>query len=187
MLPLTDEQWLLVRPLVEAASSRHQPFQLDESPELVEAASEAAPLTAPHPGRPALDRRRILDGILWKLVSRQPWRALPDCFGSHQACYLYYRQWLFSGLLRRVILALLADVQERGGFDMQVAFNSRQVRFETVEDHLQVFVLFSLASSWQFHTAMLYYQFIASRLSHQLPNASDSPDPLECIFDDLHG
>jgi len=77
-------------------------------------------------------------------------------------------------------------VQDRGGFDMQAAFKSHQVRFLPVDDRLQVYVLFSLASSWQFHTAMLFYQLLASRLDQQLPNASDSPDPLECIFDDLH-
>jgi transposase len=186
MLPLTDEQWLLVRPLVEAATSRHQTFQRDETLKLVESASKVTPLTARHPGRPALDPRCILDGILWKLVYRKPWRTLPARFGSHQACYLYYRQWLLSGLLRQVILALLTDVQDRGGFDMQAAFKSHQVRFLPVDDRLQVYVLFSLAPSWQFHTAMLFYQLLASRLDQQLPNASDSPDPLECIFDDLH-
>ncbi len=38
-------------------------------------------------GRPTLDRRNILDGILWILRTGAPWRDLPEAFGTWQTAW----------------------------------------------------------------------------------------------------
>jgi len=163
-MPLTEEQWLLVSDL----------FPVPD-PGLKSGA-----------GRPPLDRRFILDGILWKLANRQPWRNVPACFGSHQACYLYYHQWLLSGLLRSIVITLFHDAQDRGGFDLDAAIKSHKVHIEKVANRFQVYVLPSLASSWQFQVVLLYYQYLAAKCEHELPGSSPSPDPLERIIDRVY-
>ncbi len=47
-------------------------------------------------GRPALDSRRVLDGIFWKVRSDSSWRRLPSRYPSHQSCH----RFLSSGRLR---------------------------------------------------------------------------------------
>jgi hypothetical protein len=60
---------------------------------------------------------------------------------------------------------------------------TRQIRFETLPDRVQVYVVPSLLSSWQLDTAMLYLQYFASRFEHRDLSPARAPDPLERIFD----
>ena len=52
---LTDEQWALVEPHLPVSNART--------------------------GRPASDRRTLLNAIFWILVTGAPWRDLPERFG----------------------------------------------------------------------------------------------------------
>lgn len=40
-------------------------------------------------GRRPVDRRRVVDGILWILNTGAPWRDLPGEFGSHKTVWRY--------------------------------------------------------------------------------------------------
>jgi transposase len=40
------------------------------------------PPQKPQTGRPALDHRRLLNGILWMLRTGAPWRDLPERYGA---------------------------------------------------------------------------------------------------------
>jgi transposase len=78
---LTDEQWLTIEDLFPAPAAT---------------------------GRPPVDRRRVLDGILWILRTGSPWRDLPEEFGSYQTVWRLFDQWNHQGLLDRILDRLRA-------------------------------------------------------------------------------
>ena len=60
------------------------------------------PPPKPHPGRPAVDHRRILNGMLWILRTGAPWRDLPERYGPWRTvasrCYRWQRAGVFQHL-----------------------------------------------------------------------------------------
>lgn len=67
---LTDAQWALVEPLLPEPKS---------GPGL--------------PGCPVVDRRRVIDGILYVNKAGGQWRMLPREFGAWQTVYGYFNRW----------------------------------------------------------------------------------------------
>ena len=57
-------------------------------------------------GRPPVDARAVLAGVLWVLHTDASWRALPSDFGPWPTVYSRYRQWRLSGLWPRLFQAL---------------------------------------------------------------------------------
>jgi len=88
---LTDEQWDAVDPLV--------------------------PRSTAHTGRPPSDRRLMLDGIFWVLVTGAPWRDLPDRFGPWQTVYDHFSKWRRSGVFATLIEALQIKLDKNGLID----------------------------------------------------------------------
>ena len=142
-MDLTNEQWELMVPLL--------------------------PKTRPSGGRgrPPLDQRRILDGILWKLRSGLSWRELPPQYGSHEACFLYYNRWKHSGLLNKITSTLINDVETRGRFDIKTAVKDGVVTFKREGSKFHVYILASYADMWQVSIAMIYYQKIAVKAGNK--------------------
>ena len=70
---LTDEQWLLI--------------------------SDFFPVPSPDPrgGRPRVDARRCLEGILWVLRSGARWKDLPRSFPSYVTCWRRFVEWWRAG------------------------------------------------------------------------------------------
>src|SRR3954471_3013167 len=91
---LTDEQWALVEP--------HLPLS-----------------TAPT-GRPASDRRTLLNGIFWVLSTGAPWRDLPERFGPWQTVYDHFGKWRKSGAFAAVIEALQVKLDKQGYIDWEL-------------------------------------------------------------------
>jgi transposase len=92
---LTDEQWGLVEP--------HLP-----------------PPSAARTGRPARDRRTLLNGIFWILSTGAPWRDLPERFGPWQTVYDHFRRWRKSGVFARIVEALQVKLDEKGYIDWEL-------------------------------------------------------------------
>jgi transposase len=145
------------------------------------------------PGRPSVAPRLILDGILWKLATRSSWQsisfpgraAFPKQGGgkvSHQLCYLYYRRWRDSGLLAKIINALIKDLHLRGKFDPKQAFEKGQVWFEPIGNQYVCFVQGEIAVIWQIKVAMLTYQRLAAIMERN-QGLARVPDPLLEVFD----
>ena len=101
-MDLTDQQWALVQPII---SERHPP----------------SPSISTVGGRPPIDPRPILDGILWKIRNAVPWADLPKCYPSHQTCFRRYRLWQSAGTLNKIFYTLSRDLLQRGGFDLDQA------------------------------------------------------------------
>ena len=88
---LTDEQWEVVDSLVPRSTART--------------------------GRPAKDRRLMLDGMFWILATGAPWRDIPDRFGPWQTVYDHFRKWRKSGIYAALIEALQIKLDKAGLID----------------------------------------------------------------------
>lgn len=78
---LTDAAWEQVRPLL--------------------------PPQKPPTGRPAVDHRLIVEGMLWVARSGSSWRELPERFGPWSTVASRYQRWCQAGLWRRIVQVLL--------------------------------------------------------------------------------
>ena len=61
-------------------------------------------------GRPPLDRRNIVDGLLWILRTGAPWRDLPEEFGKWQTAWRLFDQWNGDGTLDKVLQNLQGEI-----------------------------------------------------------------------------
>jgi transposase len=98
-MDLTDEQWAVVRPLLPKPVKR-----------------------ADGKGRPRVDDRAILDGILWIMRTGAPWHDLPERYPPYQTCHRRFQEWVGKGVFEKVLRALVKDVKERGGLDLKECF-----------------------------------------------------------------
>jgi transposase len=64
-------------------------------------------------GRPSLGRRKLIDGIRWRVRTGAPWRDLPSEYGPWQTVYGLFRRWQRDGtwpvLLTRLQVRADAD------------------------------------------------------------------------------
>ena len=67
----------------------------------------------PKGGRPPVDDRRCLEGILWVLWTGAPWSELPREYGSPTTCWRRLRAWEVSGVLLELWRAFLAQLQDQ--------------------------------------------------------------------------
>ncbi|MFI9636027.1 IS5 family transposase [Nocardia sp. NPDC051929] len=93
---LTDAQWARLEPLLP---------------------------TPKRPGRPSgWTRRRLLDGIRWRIRVGCPWRDVPPQYGSWQAIYALFRRWTRAGVWAAVLrqLQAIADAAAQIGWLVSV-------------------------------------------------------------------
>jgi transposase len=98
-MDLTEEQWKVIRTIL---------------PE--------DPVRADRRGRPWSDRRNVFNGILWILRTGAPWQDLPERYGKYQTVHRRFQNWVRSGVMEKVLLAIAQDLQERGGLDLRECF-----------------------------------------------------------------
>ncbi len=98
-MDLTDEQWAIVQPLIP------QP-----------------PRRADGRGRPRIDDRQILNGILWIMRTGAPWKDMPERYPSYQTCHRRFQEWVKAGVFERILQELARDLKERGGLDLSECF-----------------------------------------------------------------
>ena len=78
---LTDEHWEQLRPLL--------------------------PPQKPQTGRPAIDHRLVVEGMLWVARTGSSWRELPKRFGPWSTVSSRYQRWCKEGLWARILQVLL--------------------------------------------------------------------------------
>lgn len=66
-------------------------------------------------GRPPLDRRWVIDAILYVLWTGCPWRAMPRDFPNWRSVYTVFRRWRLDGTWERVHAALRGPVRKAAG------------------------------------------------------------------------
>ena len=70
-------------------------------------------------GRPAIDNRRTLAGIMFVLKYGVPWQAIPaelGC-GSGSTCWRRFRQWTEAGVWQKIHARLIEAMVERHVID----------------------------------------------------------------------
>lgn len=139
-MDLTDEQWLLIQPLLPP------------------------PRAAGGRGRPALDKRTLINGILWKFRTNKPWRTVPSRYGSHQACYQHYNAYKKSGLIKRILALLLKDLLTRGKFNFAQYLRSGIVSMVVKEDKVDYYILPEFSEDWRVSTSLIFYHKIAQSI-----------------------
>src|SRR6266566_4051272 len=80
------------------------------------------PPQRPRVGRPAVDHRAIINGILWKLRTGAPWRDLPGRYGPWSTVHSRFRRWRLAGLWDRLFAAVQAWADAGGRLDWAVHF-----------------------------------------------------------------
>ncbi|SPK70241.1 conserved hypothetical protein [Cupriavidus taiwanensis] len=89
--------------------------------ELWNALQPLLPTVEPSPkgGRPRVDDRAALNGILFVLQTGIAWEDLPQelGFGSGMTCWRRLRDWQASGVWERLHLALLTRLREHDQID----------------------------------------------------------------------
>jgi transposase len=96
---VSDELWSLIEPLLPAPKPR------------------------PKGGRPPLDHRAALTGILFVLKSGIPWEMLPQEMGCGcgMTCWRRLRDWQAAGVWQRLHAVLLARLRAAGQIDWRRA------------------------------------------------------------------
>ena len=93
---LTDKQWERLKPLL--------------------------PPQKPKTGRPNLDHRQVINGILWILRTGAPWRDLPERYGKWTTVSSRFYRWRKAGIWERVLAQLQAEGDVQDELDWEVHF-----------------------------------------------------------------
>ncbi len=68
-------------------------------------------------GRPPVDRRDVVDGILWILRTGAPWRDLPEEFGKWGTVWDLFDKWNNDGTFDEILHRLRAACVDVGDID----------------------------------------------------------------------
>lgn len=99
---LSDEQWRLLQPLLPANVGTGRP--------------------------PKWCRRRLIDGIRWRVRVGCPWRDIPAGYGPWQSVYGLFRRWQRDGTWRKVLTGLQAHAEADGAITWDVSVDSTIMR-----------------------------------------------------------
>lgn len=70
-------------------------------------------------GRPRLNLRRVVTGILYVLRTGCQWKAMPTEFGSGSAIHAYFQEWVKQGVFRQLWQAALSEYDGLKGIDWE--------------------------------------------------------------------
>ncbi|QIK05827.1 transposase [Streptomyces sp. ID38640] len=79
-------------------------------------------------GRPRVDDRRVINGMIYKIRTGLPWRDLPDRYGPWQTVYTRLRRYALNGVFTQVLQQIQAQADEAGDIDWLVQIHSTIVR-----------------------------------------------------------
>lgn len=70
-------------------------------------------------GRPRLNLRQVVSGILYVLKTGCQWKAMPREYGSGSAIHNYFQEWTENGLFEKLWQRALEEYDELVGLDWQ--------------------------------------------------------------------
>ena len=110
---MTDRSRISAGSRMEPEAGSANPQLSDEQWSLI---SDLFPVPKPDPrgGRPRLNARHCLEGILWVLRSGARWKDLPRSFPSYVTCWRRFAEWSLSGVWDQAWERLLKQLDERG-------------------------------------------------------------------------
>ena len=145
-MDLTDEQWQLVK--------THIP---------------EPPKRADGRGRPRVNDREILNGILWIMRTGAPWKDMPGRYPSYQTCHRRFQEWVRAGVFERILQTLATDLKERGGLDVSECFiDGTFVLAKKGASGWERPSGAKVRSSWQWQTALVFLSPYPSEVLHRM-------------------
>src|SRR5262245_44898833 len=72
------------------------------------------PPQKPKTGRPSVDHRRLLDGIVWRLRTGAPWRDLPTRSGPWRTVASRFYRWQRAGMWSQLCAAVQTQAEAAG-------------------------------------------------------------------------
>ena len=103
-----------------SAGSKMEPEVRSASPQLSDEQwsliSDLFPIPQPDArgGRPRVDSRQCLEGILWVLRSGARWKDLPRSYPSYVTCWRRFAEWSLSGVWDQAWERLIQQLDKRG-------------------------------------------------------------------------
>jgi transposase len=95
---LTEEQWVLVEPVLRPARRED------------------------NRGRPWHETRAVLNGVFWVLGTGAQWRELPEKYPPFQTCHRRFQHWIRTGKLEEALRLLARLLYEQGKLNLEEAF-----------------------------------------------------------------
>src|SRR3712207_5141585 len=80
------------------------------------------PPQKPKTGRPALDHRRVINGMLWIARTGAPWRDLPERYGPVGTVSSRFYRWRQAGIWHRILTALQQQADANGRLNWELHF-----------------------------------------------------------------
>lgn len=68
-------------------------------------------------GRPRLEMRKVVGGILYVLATSCQWKAMPAQFGSGSAIHAYFQEWVELGVFGELWELALSEYDDLRGID----------------------------------------------------------------------
>lgn len=97
---LTDHEWELLAPLIPRAVT----------------------------GRPRVEDRKIINGMVYKIRTGISWRDLPARYGPWKTVYTRFRRYALDGVFTRALQQIQAQADAVGNIDWLVQIDSTIVR-----------------------------------------------------------
>ncbi|MFH9677698.1 IS5 family transposase [Streptomyces sp. NPDC017405] len=97
---LTDLEWELLAPLIPRAAT----------------------------GRPRVEDRQVINGMVYKIRTGISWRDLPERYGSWKTVYTRFRRYALDGVFTRALQQIQAQADAAGDIDWLVQIDSTIVR-----------------------------------------------------------
>lgn len=74
----------------------------------------------PRTGRPSLDHRTVLNGILWIKRSGSAWRDLPERYGNWKTVSSRFYRWQLQGVWAHLFAQIQQQQDQQGAIDWEV-------------------------------------------------------------------
>jgi transposase len=98
---LTDEQWQVIEPLLPVSGAK---------------------------GRPRVDDRRVINGMLVKAKTGVAWRDLPERYGPWKTAHERLRKWTADGTWDRILTEVVIKDDAVGAVEWTISVDSSSVR-----------------------------------------------------------
>lgn len=98
---VSDERWAVIGPLFPSAKPR---------------------------GRPPVDRRVVVEAVVWRFRTGAPWRDLPERFGNGNTIYRNFDRWAKAGVWARLLEHVQGAAECRGDVDRAASIDSTIAR-----------------------------------------------------------
>lgn len=133
-MDITNDQWALVSPIIASAVP---PKKIS--------------------GRPRVDSRSILNGILWVCRTGAPWKDLPDKYPPYQTCHRRFQEWVEANVWEKILVKLAVDLKKRGKIDLAECFiDGSFAAAKKGALELEKLSVARVPRSWRLQTAMVF-------------------------------